>query len=614
MTEQRVSIFVKYAKNLLSPTDTISNFALEHHPQIPLFIDVLCRQRHPHLLLLKSSANIFDETMIQSLWRTLSPTSKISQNAYAIYFDVVKFMLSDETIDDIENDFRILCEDMRVNNKRMFFVMNQLEPLLSQTEFHEIFGKKLRSLLTNDQWRFIVLTEEDIYKKAILQHRFLRELFTKTKISEPSEVESLMVLKQHCIRLENFHQVIISEEVMVSAMSLANTYFSNSSVLDKAFELLDIAATRVDSNASMMNIHLMNVVSRWSFIPLTHLQNNKFQVESLIAALQQRIFGQDQPIEQMTTLLQNAYIKLHKKLGPLCSFMLAGPPQCGKAALVTSLGEQLFGHNNAVFRVNLNNTTHCLANMTINTGLHAEHCIDLYTALQQTPYAILFFENIECFPEAVQSIVKNILAYGYISEEMKKYDFRHSIIIISTTVGSEHIIRLVQSIPEKNRQIDLMQLVLNEHIHATGHPINQQGLQEKMIEHIFPELTDKFSKDILSHTNLIPFLPLSFIALEKIIQNKLSTLKKRLEVTFNLDLHYAPEIIKFLAQEALWQHTYMKSLDKVLEHYLYSCVSHEILRHMGIQNNKSKRLLLQLNEQGQSLKCEFVIANEMSFV
>ena len=87
-----------------------------------------------------------------------------------------------------------------------------------------------------------------------------------------------------------------------------------------------------------------------------------------------------------------------------------------------------------------------------------------------------FFENMDQFSDALQSMIKNILLNGYIYEGGKLYDFRHSIIIISTLVGSEHIIRLVQSMPEEHKQIDLMQLVLNEHITTTVNPYNQRGI------------------------------------------------------------------------------------------------------------------------------------------
>ena len=117
-----------------------------------------------------------------------------------------------------------------------------------------------------------------------------------------------------------------------------------------------------------------------------------------------------------------------------------------------------------------------------------------------------------------------------------------------------------------------------------------------------------FSNEILQHIHLVPFLSLTDASLEKILRKKLQSLKKQLELSLGVELHYAPEIIKFLAREVLWQQSYNKSLDKVLEHYLYSCVSHGILAQD--KSSQRKRLLLQLNDQGQLLRCEWAVANE----
>jgi ATP-dependent Clp protease ATP-binding subunit ClpA len=609
MIEQRLSIFEKYAKVLL-PCDNNKNPLLEEHPQIPLLVDTLSRHQNHHLLLVKSSADLFNETMVETLAQALSALPGLLQNAHGIYFDVAAFMLSEETVDDIENDFRILCNDIRMNNKRIVFVINQLPT--EGLGILEILWKKLKSILMNDQWRLIVLTSP-VDQSVYLDKSFFKELFTTIQIAEPSEKESIAILKQYRIELENFHHVIISEEILPSALSLASTYFSGQSILDKAWELLDIAATRLNTSPQleqkpiMSSAHLAQVVSYWTKIPLTHLQNNKFQMARLVEALQQNIFGQDRAIQNITTILQNACLRLHKKTGPLCSFMLAGPSSVGKASLVYSLAEQLFGHHEAVLRVNLNNMIHRLENVVVNTGLNAEHSTDLFSAIQQTPYAILFFENVEQFSEEMHAIVKSILAYGYLHEGKKKYDFRHAIIAISTTVGSDRIIQLVQSAPEQHKQIDLMQLVLNEHVHEPAH---QHVLQDNISEQIIPELTMHFSNELLQYTNLIPFLPLNYMALEKVIRNILQLLKKRLNVMFGIELHYAPEVIKFLTHEALWQRSHIKSLDKLLEYSLYSCISSAILMQVEDRANSLKRLVLQLNDNGQLLRCEFMTTAE----
>jgi ATP-dependent Clp protease ATP-binding subunit ClpA len=620
MTDNRISIFTRYAKHLLpSDNKTQADLSLKDHAQIPLLIDTLCRQKNHHLLIIKSLAETFNDSVIETLAQHLTTdnTPKILQDAHCIYFDVTAFMLSAETVDDIENDFRILLGDTRIHNKRMIFVMNQLEPLLNSDPQTPVgtFGRLLKSTLINEQWRLIALTNHTTYQHAQQKNIFLKDLFTTIKMNEPSETEALAILKNYRAELENFHNVTISEETLPSAMSLASTYLAGSSSLDKALELLDSAAARAnslpqpdltDQKPIITSIHLAQVVSSWTQIPMSHLQNNKFQMSKLVGALQRHIFGQDSAVQNIAVILQNACIKLHKKSGPLCSFMLAGPPSVGKATLAYTLAEHLFGNNNALLRVNLNKTTQTLSDLTVTTGLHNERCMSLLNAIEQTPYAIIFFENIDQFSNEINTIIKNILTQGYVLDAHEnKYDFRHAIIIISTTLGADKITSLMQATHEKHKQIDLMQLVFNDHVsegsqHIPGHEI---------IEKILPELTLHFSAELLQKINVITFLPLDYTSLEKIMYNKLKFLAKRLDQNFGIELSYAPEIIKFLAHEALWQNAKTKSFDKLLEQQLYACVSHEILSHIEAKN-KPKRLMLQLNDNGQLLRCEFITANE----
>lgn len=619
MIDHRLTIFTKYARYLL-PSDNKTP-SLKEHAQLPLLIDTLCRQKHHHLLLIKSSSEKFNDAIIETLAQHLAGETapKLLQHAHCIYFNITAFMLSAESSDDIENDFRILLGDIRTNNKKMIFVINQLEPLLTSDQQTALgtLGKLLRSILTHEQWRLIILTNPATYQTAYSQHTYLKDLFATIKINEPADTESLSILKKHRIELENFHHVSMSEETLSSAMSLASTYLSGDSSLDKALELLDSAAAKASSlqhelteqKPIVTSLHLAQVVSSWTQIPLTHLQNNKFQMSKMVEALQRNIFGQDSAIQQMAAVLQNACIKLHKQAGPLCSFLLTGPANTGKASLAYALAEHLFGHREALLRLNINNTVQTLTDISVTTGSQEERCISLLSAIQQTPYAILFLENVEQLSDPVNAIIKNMLTHGYLLDQNeKKYDFRHAIVIMTTTVGADQITSLIQASPEKHKQIDLMQLVLNEHVHDTNHT-DVHIPSHEMIEKVLPELLTHFSADIIQRGNLIPFLPLDYSSLEKIMRNKLKSLAKRLDLNFGIELTYAPEIIKFLAHEALWQRGKTKSLDRLLEQHLYACVSHEILAHIE-DKNKPKKLLLQLNDNGQLLRCEFITANE----
>jgi ATP-dependent Clp protease ATP-binding subunit ClpA len=210
-------------------------------------------------------------------------------------------------------------------------------------------------------------------------------------------------------------------------------------------------------------------------------------------------------------------------------------------------------------------------------------------------------------------LLKDIFIQGYVFDEQgNKYDFRHAIIIVTTRSASEYLNNLTaaHSKQETSKAVDLMQLVLNEHVQDHHSPQdNQHFSPQELSDELLPKLTEHFTSEFLQKLHVVPFTPLDYATFEKIIRVKIKTLAHRLQSSFGIELSFAPEIVKFLAHETYWRKANTKSLDNLLDQHLYACVSHEILLHAE-DKNRSKRLLIQLNESGQLLRCEFITSNE----
>ncbi len=153
-----------------------------------------------------------------------------------------------------------------------------------------------------------------------------------------------------------------------------------------------------------------------------------------------------------------------------------------------------------------------------------------------------------------------------------------------------------------------MQLVLNDVSLDTPTQSQSTWSTQQLCDEIMPELEARFAA-ILQYIQLIPFMPLEYGALEKIVRLKIKTLAKQLDLKFGIKLDFAPEVVKFLAHEIFWHKSQNKSLNQMLEQHLYGAVAHEILSHAENKNH-FKHLLLQLNDSGQMLKCEFITATE----
>ncbi len=597
--------------------NTLENKIFKNHPLIPFVIDSLSRYERNQLILASTQSDKIHQAFIKSITQHLD-TENVphSLKDYKfIYFDARQFFSGDmnntHSINSEKNlqHFQMLIAQLKKQHQKIIFVISQIDfltqPMLDQ-------------LLNMGEWRIIGFVSQI----SQLHHLTLSPFFSIANFTEPSLNELISVLKIHRVHLENFHQVTIPDELILNAYNMADHYLPGHSQFDKTFELLDSAAARAsinhqshDKKAIVTSHCLMEVISNKTQIPLTHLHNNNFQAHKFIETLRKNIVGQDAAMNMIASRLQNACIKLLDHSGPLCSFLLVGPHDAGKTEMAYAMADHLFGGRHALLRVNLNLTEYTsLADITIFPVSNENPETHLLSAIQQMPYAIILIEDIDRLHHKTFDLIQGIFEPGYVFDEQHRmYDFRHAIIIATTRAGSDFITQSTGShqTEEPGKTIDLMQLVLNEHVHDSRSQSIYPSTAD-LCEELTPKLLEHFPQVLLQKLNVIPFLPLDYAALEKIIRAKIKMLGRRLQSSFGIELSFAPEVIKFLAHETVWRKANVKSLDKLLEQQLYSIVTHEILLHAE-NKNRSKRLFIQLNESGHLLRCEFMTSNEAAF-
>ncbi|MEO8402620.1 MAG: AAA family ATPase [Gammaproteobacteria bacterium] len=595
--------------------------SLKDHPQIPFIIDTLSRRERHHLILINPSSEKINRALLESLALQLSGSNitKTLRDCSVVYFDTTRFSLASINKEELENEFNLLCDDLKTNHKRMVFALSESDFLFQEIRSPLLasFNQLLKSMLTNDSFRLIIFTR----KQNLFAANPVNHLMTTLQLTEPSAHEFVSLLKSCQMSIEQFHQVIISDETFASAYSLATQYLAHESCFDKALELLDSAAARASmterndyaGHKGIVSTHLLaQIVSNWTQIPLTHLQHGKFLAHKFVDAVAKQIFGQEAALNLIAAHLQNAGIKLQQKSGPICHFLFLGSSEIGKTETAFAIADYLFNHNDALLTINLTETSYAsLAEIKAFTRKDEKRCVNFLSHVKQTPYTIVLLENIDHTSRQTLDLFNEIFTQGYaLDEHGHSVDFRHTIVIMTTRLGSQEINNLVATChtEETSKTVDLMQLVLNEHVQEPSHQDQTNLSIQEINSELIPKLIEHFSSVFLQHVHVVPFVPLEYLAFEKIIRLKLKVLAKRLDNQFSIELNFAPEVIKFLAHEAYWRKTETTSFEKILEQHLYSCVSHEVLVHAE-EKNKSKRLLVQLNENGQRLRCEFVVGS-----
>ncbi len=103
----------------------------------------------------------------------------------------------------------------------------------------------LKPALARGELRTIGATTLDEYRKYIEKDKALERRFLKVKVDEPSEVESVAILRGLRDRYETHHKVIILDEALIAAVEMSKRYVSDRSLPDKAIDLMDEAAAKL---------------------------------------------------------------------------------------------------------------------------------------------------------------------------------------------------------------------------------------------------------------------------------------------------------------------------------------------------------------------------------
>lgn len=312
--------------------------------------------------------------------------------------------------------------------KVMNEVMEAGNILLFIDEIHTIIGAGgaegaldasniLKPALSRGELQIIGATTIDEYRKHIEKDAALERRFQPVVIEEPSEEETLAILKGIRERYEQHHMATITDGALEAAVKLSSRYISDRFLPDKAIDLVDEAASRrrlmsyrkPDSikklekqieelegkkeeaikneayekageikrkqadkrarlekqiekwqasknvrNLSVTEDDIAEAVSAWTKIPVKKLaQEESERLQQLESVLHERVVGQDEAVTAVAKAIRRGRVGLKDPKRPIGSFLFLGPTGVGKTELCKALAEAMFGTEQALIRVDM---------------------------------------------------------------------------------------------------------------------------------------------------------------------------------------------------------------------------------------------------------------------
>ncbi len=206
---------------------------------------------------------------------------------------------------------------------------------------------------------------------------------------------------------------------------------------------------------------IAGIVSRWTGIPVSRMmQGEKERLLGMLELLKQRVVGQDEALEAVTEAILRSRSGLSDPQRPMGVFLFLGPTGVGKTETARALSQFLFDDEHAMVRIDMSEymEKHAVARLIGAPPGYVgyEEGGQLTEAVRRRPYQVILFDEVEkAHPDAFNLFLQ-IFDDGRLTDgKGRTVDFRNTIIVMTSNLGSQYLLEAEGSFEEKRRQVEV---------------------------------------------------------------------------------------------------------------------------------------------------------------
>ena len=312
----------------------------------------------------------------------------------------------------------------------------------------------LKPALGRDALQVIGATTLEEYRRHIEKDAALERRFQPVRVSEPTEEETLTILRGVRERLERHHRLTFSDEALHAAVRLSVRYIGDRFLPDKAIDLLDEAASRVRLQAfsapserrrPVTAEDVAQVVSQWTGIPAAAITRDEGQrLLHMEDVLHRRVMGQPDAVRAVSAAVRRSRVGLGDPNRPIGSFLFLGPTGVGKTELCRALAEALFGDEKALIRIDMSEymERHAVSRLIGSPPGYVGHEEggQLTEAVRRKPYSVVLFDEIEKAHEDVFNLLLQVMDDGCLTDSLgRRVNFKNTVVVMTSNIGAKAI-------------------------------------------------------------------------------------------------------------------------------------------------------------------------------
>lgn len=304
------------------------------------------------------------------------------------------------------------------------------------------------------------------------------------------------------------------------------------------------------------------VISGWTGIPIGKMVADEINaVLNLQQTLGERVLGQDHALEAITQRIRTSRAGLTDPKRPIGVFLLVGTSGVGKTETALALADSLYGGERNLISINMSeyqeaHTVSSLKGSPPGYVGYGEGGV-LTEAVRRKPYSVVLLDEVEKAHPDVMELFFQVFDKGVLEDgEGREIDFKNCIILLTSNVGTDTIMKLCTD-PDTKPEPD--------------------GL----VEAVKPELLKHFKPALLGRMVTVPYYPISDDILRLIIKLQLGKIRQRIADNHDAQFSYDDAVIETVAKRCTDVDSGARNVYNILTGTLLPEMSVEVLSRMA---------------------------------
>ena len=488
--------------------------------EILQLIRILMRKKKNNPLLL-GEAGVGKTALVRALAQKIAdkkvPQALLDKRIYQIDMNAV--VSGTKYRGEMEQKMQIILKEAK-NSHVILFI----------DEFHTVIGagraegitldasNMMKPALENGDMTCIGATTLAEYRRHVDIDQAFARRFHQVMVKEPSEEDTLEILRGLRNNYQDHHHVQISDEALEYAVKLSTRYMHQKKLPDKALDILeDACLSQIIQKDDYYSMHykiaevtgknIMEAVEKRVGIPIKMGAEEKRSILNLDDQLKKRVIGQDEAINSLTRRLKIARSGLNDPNRPYGVFLFLGSTGVGKTYLAKNLAKNMFGKEEDLIRLDMSEYMDPLSLSKLigaPPGFIGTEEGTLSGALRTKPYSVVLLDEMEKAHPSIFDLFLQIFDEGRFKDgKGMVIDARNTIFIMTS------------NLPLQSQDCGT----------SYGAPVSQKSESETAREGLLQTLRPEFVNRI---DEVIIFNPLDSKGMKKIARNMLEDFKLQL--------------------------------------------------------------------------------------